>query len=322
MQELRLLGHSNLSFSPLGLGTWQFSNKDKGRTWWRKIDDQTVYDIIKVSLDGGINWLDTAEVYGRGNSEKFIGRNLQRLGSKEALGSRVYIADKWFPLLRSADTIPETIKTRLDYLQRDSIDLYQIHQPTSLSSLYRQLRELAKLHEMGFINAIGVSNFTARQMEKADDILQRFGLRLSSNQVKYNLLHRKPEKNGVLELAKERGISIIAYSPLQQGVLTGRFHDNPESIQEISKVRRMNSGLSQRNLIRTQPLIDLLKRLGLKYGKSPAQISLNWLIKAHGETVFAIPGASSRFQARSNLEAQCFELSQADIEQLNHWEEL
>lgn len=322
MQELRLLGHSNLYLSPLGLGTWQFSNKDKDRTWWHKIDDQAVYDIIKVSLEGGINWLDTAEVYGRGNSEKFIGRNLQRLQSEGALSETVYIADKWFPLLRSAKTISETIATRLDYLQRDAIDLYQIHQPTSLSSLYRQLKELAKLHHQGVIKAIGVSNFTARQMEKADDILKKFDLRLSSNQVKFNLLHRKPEKNGVLELAKERGISLIAYSPLQQGVLTGRFHDNPDSIQTLSKVRRVNSGLNQKNLVKTQPLIDLLKRLGLKYGKSPAQIALNWLIMAHGDTVFAIPGASSRFQARSNLEAQHFQLSQEDLDQLSHWQEL
>ncbi|MGT2749534.1 aldo/keto reductase [Streptococcus orisasini] len=315
MENLRPLGHSNLLLSPIGLGTWQFSNQ--GKNWWRSVSSHLVYDIIKASLQGGINWLDTAEYYGHGNSEKFIGNTLKLLEKKDSLTETIYIADKWFPLLRSAKTIAQTFSDRLSNLQRPFIDLYQIHHPTSISSLKKQAEALANLQEKGLIKAIGVSNFSAHQMAKTDDLLKSFGLRLASNQVKYNLLHRKPERNGVLDVAKERGISLIAYSLLQQGVLTGRFHAEPDSIKKLSILRRLNSGLSSRNLKKTQPLINLLQKLADKYNKTPAQISLNWLIHAHGSTVFAIPGASTLKQAKSNLEAQNFRLIEADLQKLS-----
>lgn len=130
-------------------------------------------------------------------------------------------------------------------------------------------------------------------------------------------MHRKPERNGVLDVAKERGISLIAYSPLQQGVLTGRFHAESDSIKKISMLRRLNSELSSRSLKKTQPLIELLQKLADKYHKTPAQISLNWLIHAHVSTVFAIPGASSLKQAQSNLEAQNFKLTKTDLQKLS-----
>ena len=315
MENLRPLGHSNLLLSPIGLGTWQFSNH--GKNWWKPITSHSVYNIIKASLQGGINWLDTAEYYGHGNSEKFIGSTLKLLEIEDSLTEHIYIADKWFPLLRSAKTIRQTFSDRLSNLQRPCIDLYQIHHPTSISSLKKQAEALANLQEEGLIKAIGVSNFSAHQMAKTDDLLKSFGLRLASNQVKYNLLHRKPERNGVLDVAKERGISLIAYSPLQQGVLTGRFHANPDSIKKLSTLRRLNSGLSSRNLKKTQPLIDFLQKLTDKYNKTPAQISLNWLIHAHGSTTFAIPGASNLKQAKSNLEAQNFRLAEADLQKLS-----
>ena len=315
MENLRPLGHSNLLLSPIGLGTWQFSNQ--GKNWWKPVSSHLVCDIIKASLQGGINWLDTAEYYGHGNSEKFIGNTLKLLEKEDRLTETIYIADKWFPLLRPAKTIAQTFSDRLSNLQRPFIDLYQIHHPTSISSLKKQAEALANLQEKGLIKAIGVSNFSAHQMAKTDDLLKSFGLRLASNQVKYNLLHRKPERNGVLDVAKERGISLIAYSLLQQGVLTGRFHAEPDSIKKLSILRRLNSGLSSRNLKKTQPLINLLQKLADKYNKTPAQISLNWPIHAHGSTVFAIPGASTLKQAQSNLKAQNFRLTEADLQKLS-----
>ncbi|MCB4986439.1 aldo/keto reductase [Streptococcus mutans] len=315
MKNLRSLGHSDLLLSPIGLGTWQFSNQ--GRNWWKPVSSYLVYDIIKASLQGRINWLDTAEYYGHGNSEKFIGSILKLLEKEGSLTETIYIADKWFPLLRSAKTIAQTFSGRLSNLQRPFIDLYQIHHPTSISSLKKQAEELANLQEKGLIKAIGVSNFSAHQMVKMDELLKSFGLRLDSNQVKYNLLHCKPERNGVLDVAKERGISLIAYSPLQQGVLTGRFHAESDSIKKISMLRRLNSELSSRSLKKTQPLIELLQKLADKYHKTPAQISLNWLIHAHVSTIFAIPGASSLKQAQSNLEAQNFKLTKTDLQKLS-----
>lgn len=199
MNIKRRLGQSDIMLSPLGVGTWQFSNK--GGTW-NTITDKTVYEILKYSLTNGMNWIDTAEIYGNGISETLIGQALKQLETEKALADIPYIADKWFPLLRTADTITKTI-----------------NQPTSLSSLKEQIRHMAKLADKGIIKNVGISNFTAKGMRKTDKLLREYGLRLASNQVKYNLLHRTPEKNGVIETAKELGISIIAYSPLQQELI-------------------------------------------------------------------------------------------------------
>jgi len=313
MKERRL-GQSNLMLSPLGIGTWQFSNS--GGTW-DQVNEDTVYQILQYALSHGMNWIDTAEIYGNGISESMIGKALKRLESEQSANYEPFIATKWFPVLRSAKSIPATIQKRLDCLQRQVIDLYQIHQPTSRSPLKKQMHEMANLVERGLIKNIGVSNFTASGMRKADRFLQEYGLRLASNQVKYNLLHRKPEKNRVLDTAKELGISIIAYSPLQQGVLTGRFHKSPDDILKVSKLRKFHSHLGTKELYRTQPLIETLEKLGKEYGKTPAQISLNWLIHSQGDVVFAIPGATKLEQMKSNVEGLSFELSHKDIELLN-----
>lgn len=318
MSKLRRLGQTDLYMSALGLGTWQYStNEGQNGTMWESVESETIYDIIKFSLQNGINWLDTAEIYGNGTSENFIGNTLQRLKKEEALLREPLIASKWFPLARSASSIPKTIDTRLKYLQVPTIDLYQIHQPTSRSSLDKQIEAMVKLAEANKIKQIGVSNFTAKQMIKADKLLKERGMTLASNQVKYNLLHKKPEKNGVLEAAKELGITIIAYSPLQQGLLTGRFHEQPEALAKISRLRKVQSHLNQKTIKRTQPLYTELKKLSQEYDVSVAQISLNWLIHSQGSTVLAIPGASKLKQAQENIGTLEFTLSNAQLKKLS-----
>lgn len=163
MNIKRRLGQSEIMLSPLGVGTWQFSNK--GGTW-NTVTDKTVYEILKYSLTNGMNWIDTAEIYGNGISETLIGQALKQLEAEKALTDIPYIADKWFPLLRTADTITKTINQRLDCLQKPVIDLYQIHQPTSLSSLKEQIRHMAELADKGIIKNVGISNFTAKGMRK------------------------------------------------------------------------------------------------------------------------------------------------------------
>lgn len=319
MNKSRQLGNTDLYLSPLGLGTWQYSTKDSGgRSMWGNTETETVYNIIKYSLQNGMNWIDTAEIYGNGTSEAFIGEATQRLQREKALENNPLIASKWFPLARSASSISKTIDDRLKYLQVPTIDLYQIHQPTSRSSLRKQIEAMVSLADQHKVKQIGVSNFSAKQMIKAHHLLQEYGMTLASNQVKYNLLHRNPEKNGVLEAAKELGITIIAYSPLQQGLLTGRFHEHPESLSKVSRFRKLQSNLTAKTLQKTEPLYQELKRLSLDYGVTISQISLNWLINAQGDTVLAIPGASKIQQAKDNVGALDFDLSSRDIQRLNH----
>lgn len=318
MNKLRQLGQTDLYLSPLGLGTWQYSTKNSSRnSIWGQTKTETVYEIIKYALQNGMNWIDTAEIYGNGTSETFIGEVTQRLIRENSLSSQPLIASKWFPLARPASSIAKTIDDRLNYLQVPTIDLYQIHQPTSRSSLRKQIEAMVSIAEQHKIKQVGVSNFSAKQMIKAHRLLQEYGMTLASNQVKYNLLHRNPEKNGTLDAAKELGITIIAYSPLQQGLLTGRFHENPELLKNISLFRKLQSNLTVKTIKRTMPLYEELKRLSLMYGMTISQIALNWLITGQGETVLAIPGASKIKQAQDNVATLDFELSRGDIERLN-----
>jgi aryl-alcohol dehydrogenase-like predicted oxidoreductase len=316
--ELRPLGQSSLSVSPLGLGCWQFS-RGTGLVgaYWSNLDEGTILDIVRVSLEGGMNWVDTAEIYGGGKSEEALAYVLDRLQSEGSDRFTPLIATKWWPMFRTAKSITSTIDERIRCLGGRTIDLYQIHQPFSLSSIANEMKAMAGLVKAGKIRYVGVSNYSAKQMVEAHRLLQQYGLTLVSNQVKYNLLHRNIDRNGIIDAAKELGISIIAYSPLQQGILTGRFHNDPVQIQGISRIRRMQSGMDDKSMARSRSLIELLSTFGDKYDATPGQVALNWLIHYHGDTVVAIPGASKERHARENIGAMTFKLTRDELEQLN-----
>ncbi|OKP77150.1 aldo/keto reductase [Paenibacillus sp. P3E] len=315
---LRPLGQSALLVSPLGLGCWQFS-RGKGIVgkYWSNLEDADILEIVRVSLEGGMNWVDTAEIYGGGKSEEALAHVLDQMKRENSPHATPLIATKWWPLFRTANSITSTIDERLRCLGGRDIDLYQIHQPFSLSSIASEMKAMAGLVQAGKIRNIGVSNYSAKQMTEAHRLLRQYGLNLVSNQVKYNLLDRKIDRNGTMAAAKELGISIIAYSPLQQGILTGRFHQDPAQIQAISRMRKLQSGLDDKGLARSKPLIESLKGLAEKYGVTPGQIALNWLIYYNGDTVVAIPGASKVRHARENIGAMSFRLEQGELDHLN-----
>ncbi|WP_151734706.1 aldo/keto reductase [Paenibacillus tengchongensis] len=315
---LRPLGQSELMVSPLGLGCWQFSRASGivGK-YWSNLGDDDIAAIVRTSLEGGMNWVDTAEIYGGGKSEEALAYALDILQREGNPHAQPLIATKWWPLLRTAGSIPATIDERIRCLGGRSIDLYQIHQPFSLSSIASEMKAMAGLVQAGKIRYVGVSNYSAKQMREAHRQLQQYGLSLVANQVKYNLLHRTIDRNGTMETAKELGISIIAYSPLQQGVLTGRFHQDPAQIGRLSRIRRMQSGLGPQQLERSRPLIGELQALAGKYGVTPGQIALNWLTHYHGDTVVAIPGASKVRHAQENIGAMGFRMTADELSQLN-----
>lgn len=308
MMKLRTLGKTGIQISPIGLGCWQFANGIAVVSdYWGGMDSEQAKEIVDVSIKGGINWFDTAEIYGFGTSEKILSDSLKALDQKPG---DVVIATKWFPAMRFAGSITRTIDTRIKHLGGYPIDLHQIHMPFSFSGLEAQMRAMAKLVKDGKIRSIGVSNFNAAQMRKSHKVLQEHGLVLASNQVPYSLMNRQIERNGVLDTARELGITIIAYSPLEQGLLSGRFHRDPGAVRSISFGRRMryNSRLSSAGLKQSQPLIDRMTELGEKYSVQPAQVALNWVVTYHGETVVAIPGATKPHHAAQNAAAMTFEL--------------
>ncbi|WP_037464580.1 aldo/keto reductase [Shimazuella kribbensis] len=309
------MGNSDLVLSPLGLGCWQFSNGNGivGK-FWPVLAQEDVFQIVRISLQGGINWFDTAEVYGKGQSEQMLAKALKEVGS---LADKAHIATKWWPIFRTASSISNTIEERMQMLDHRTIHLHQIHQPYSFSSVASQMKEMAKLVKQGKIKNIGVSNFSAKKMREADRVLRENGLRLVSNQVKYNLLDRRIEQNGVLDTAKELGVAIIAWSPLEQGILSGKFHKNPALVKSINGPRKWASAFRPSGLQRSKTLIDALEHLAQKYNASPTQITLNWMIHANGETVFAIPGASKIYHAEENVKAMSFTLKPEEIDMID-----
>lgn len=311
----RALGTSELMVSPIGLGCWQFSGGvGFGGKYWPALPDTVVREIVKNSLDGGINWFDTAEAYGWGESERVLAATLTSLGKT---GDEVLIATKWWPVFRTADSIPGTIDERLNRLGGLRIGLHQVHQPIGFSSVEKEMDAMARLVRLRKIQYVGVSNFNAVRMRRADAQLRRHGLRLVSNQVRYSLLHRDIESNGVLETAKELGISIIAYSPLAQGVLSGRYHEGRDAMPHPAGYRRYLPDFSRRMLQRTRPLIAVLKRTAEARDATPSQVALRWLIDFHGESIVAIPGSTSAAQAREDAATMDLSISEIEMREID-----
>ena len=315
IRALRRLGPSGPMVTPVGLGCWQFSKGGNlaGR-YWTILDDREIREIVARAVKLGLNWFDTAEGYGNGASERALAG---ALGAAGVAPGEVVIATKWSPFLRRASTIPSTIDVRLANLAPFPIDLYQIHNPLSVSSIESQVAAMARLVGGKKVRSVGVSNFSRRQMERAHRALRKLGLPLASNQVRYSLLDRRIESNGVLEAAKDLGISIIAYSPLAQGLLSGKFHDDPGLVRRLPGFRKYMSGFRRRGLEKSRPVINVLRRIAPGYGATPAQAALNWLISSQGETVVAIPGAAKAGQVDDFATAMSFRLSEADMAELD-----
>jgi aryl-alcohol dehydrogenase-like predicted oxidoreductase len=308
--SLRKPGKSELLISPIGLGCWQFSKQGNlAGKYWPTLDDNLIREVVKTSLEGGINWFDTAEIYGKGESEKALARALLALNKKPG---EVIIATKWWPIFRTASNIGATIDDRIAALSPFPIDLYQVHQPWGFSSEVAEMEAMARLVAAKKIKHVGVSNFSAKKMRSAWKTLQKAGISLVSNQVQYSLLNRSIESDGILETAKELGITIIAFSPLAQGLVTGKFHDNPALLENIG-FRKHSSRFKPKGIEKSRPVAETVKKLAVKYQATPSQVALSWLINFSGDTVVAIPGATKAAHAAENTGAMNIRLSPEDM---------
>ncbi len=308
----RTLGKTGIEVSPIGLGVMEFSGGGGflGRAF-PVIPQSEKNAIVQAALDGGINWFDTAEIYGGGVSESSLAAALKAAGKRPG---DVIIATKWFPIFRSAANIPHTIDDRLHYLDGFPIDLYYIHQPYSFSSPEAEMDAMADLVEAGKIRSVGVSNFNAERMRRAHAALAKRGLPLAANQVRYSLLDRHIETDGTLDAARELGVTITAYTPLGSGLLTGKYHKDPELLKNKSFIWR---GRMKRQLETSRPLIAALEEIGQAHQATAAQVALNWVIWFNGELVVTIPGATKVKQAADNAAAMRFRLSDAELARLD-----
>ena len=309
---MRHLGKTDILVTPVGLGVMELAGGGGliGHMF-PVIPLEEKNAIIKAALDGGINWFDTAEIYGAGVSERSLATGLKAAGKTD---QEVVIATKWMPLFRTAANIPHTIEDRLHFLDGYSIANYMVHQPIGFSSSEAEMNAMADLVEVGKIRSVGVSNFNSARMRRAHAALAKRGIPLAVNQVRYSLLHREIETNGVLETAKELGVTITAYSPVARGLLTGKYHKDPSLLDKRTGWRKRSL---RRNLEHTRPLINLMDEIAAGYHATIAQVALNWLINFTGEIVVTIPGATKVRQAEESAGAMNFHLSADEMARID-----
>jgi aryl-alcohol dehydrogenase-like predicted oxidoreductase len=305
------LGRSDLEVPRLGVGamTW---GSPSGRSRWGPAklayggtpgpEEERL--AFEASLSAGVDLFDTAAMYSGGASERRVG--------ELAGGKGVVIATKFPPGWRSkAEVLPDALDQSLVRLRRSTIDLYQHHFPSRRISIPALMGFMADAVDAGKVRAVGVSNYSAQQLRTAHAALAERGIPLASNQVEYSLLHRAPEVDGVLDACGELGITLIAYQPLAQGVLTGKYRpgDRPTGIRRFGRYYRRDG------LKNAQPVVALLHEIGQRYSRTPAQVALRWLIQK--ENILPIPGAKNGRQAASNAEALSFTLVAGEIEALD-----
>jgi aryl-alcohol dehydrogenase-like predicted oxidoreductase len=310
--EKRRLGKTNISITPVGLGAMEFSG-GKGMIGYllSAVPPETQNEVIRISLKSGMNWIDTAELYGSGYSEMSVANGLKAAGKEPG---DVVISTKWFPILKRARSMRKSARKSTSRLAPYPIDLYLVHMPYSVSSVRTQMKEMADLLESGLIRAVGVSNFSKDRMIKAHEVLEEWGIPLAANQVQFSLLKRDIETNGVLEAARDLGVTIIAYTPLGQGVLTGKLHSDPELLQNMPRFRRFRL---RGKLEKTRSLIETLESIALEQNATAAQITLNWTTNYHDDTVVAIPGSSKPYQAEQNAKSMMIHLSSEQMEAIS-----
>jgi len=304
--ETVALGRSELRVSPLGLGVWQWGDT----IMWgygKGYNDTDLKPVYEATLAAGINFIDTAEMYGRGRSERVVGQFMRETNTRD----QVVLATKFMPLpwRLSPGRLVHALRESLNRLGLSQVDLYQVHFPMPPLTVETWANALADAVEAGLTRAVGVSNYNVGQTMRAHAALLARGVPLASNQVEYSLLDRKPESSGLVEVCRDLEVTIIAYSPIAKGMLTGKY--TPDNVPPGMRSRMYNRAY----LGKIQPLIELLREIGQAHdGKTPSQVSLNWLIF---KGAVPIPGAKNLRQAQENFGALGWRLTVDEVARLD-----
>jgi aryl-alcohol dehydrogenase-like predicted oxidoreductase len=296
--KVRYVEAAGVRLSSVGLGAWQFGSGEwaYGQTYVSEVAPA----IVHRSLDLGINLVDTAEIYGRGRSERIVG---------EAIADRrdeVFLASKILPVLAVGGVVAQRARGSLRRLDVETLDLYQLHFPNPLVPIRHTTAALARLQRDGLIRHVGVSNFSLAQWREAERTLLG---PVISNQVSYSLINRRPERE-LIPWAQANDRIIIAYSPLGQGLLSGRY----DEAHPPRGARASTSPFLAENLVQVMPLLAVLREVAEAHGATSAQVALAWLLRH--PNVVVIPGASSVAQAESNAAAADLVLTDAEYDAL------
>jgi len=296
---MRYLEVGDLRFSVIGLGTWQFGSREWG--YGARYATEVAPAIVRRAVELGVTLVDTAEIYGFGQSERIVGRAIA--GHREA----VVVATKLVPVLPLAAVVDWQVRGSLRRLRVEAIDLYQVHFPNPLVTPRSTMVPLRSLVEQGVVRHVGVSNHSLGRWQASE---RGIGRPILTNQVRFSLAAPLPRWE-LVPYAREAGRLLIAYSPLGQGLLSGRHA--PGDVPPAD-VRRRSSLFRPRSLRVVERLLDTLREVAAAHAATPAQVALAWLI-AQGPVV-AIPGARTVAQLEENVAAAELELSGPELERL------
>ena len=294
--------------APLGVGTWAWGDQ---RTWGvgtydTSTTESTIGDAFRASIDAGVTLFDTAEVYGKGESERILGR---LLAADPAVRDGLVVATKFWPApwkLNVRAALRASLVASLGRLGLERVDLYQVHGPISLRSASAMADALAAVVREGLVAAVGVSNYSVAETTRIHGELAARGVPLASNQIEFSLLRRRPETTGLLARCRELGVVPVAYSPIGQGRLTGKY--------SASNPPPGGRNFSAHPMEQVDHVVDVLREVGGAHDRTPSQVALRWIIE---KGAVPIPGAKNAQQAADNAAALTFALEPAEVEALD-----
>lgn len=294
--------------APLGLGTWAWGDRDVWGMGGYDADltEDRIAEAWEATLAGGVALIDTAEVYGKGESERIIGR---LLAARPADRARIVLATKFMPMphkLNVRSALRSSLLGSIERLGVEQVDLYQIHGPISLRSKGVIAEALAAVVDEGLTRAVGVSNYSSGEVEEIHAALASHGVPLATNQVEHSLLRRRPETGGLAATCSRLGVTILGYSPIGQGRLTGKY--SAASPPPGSRT------FSAHPMEQVDEVVAVLRSIGSGHDRTPAQVALRWLIE---KGTIPIPGAKNAEQATQNAGALGWSLSADEVDRLD-----
>jgi aryl-alcohol dehydrogenase-like predicted oxidoreductase len=311
--EKREFGRTGMEITRIGFGSWAIGGSGWAAAWGPQDDDEAV-GAIRRAVELGMNWIDTAAVYGLGHSEELVARALKNLPESE----RPYVFTKCSRVWDESGNVSDSLKRdsvkrecedSLRRLQTDVIDLYQVHWPKPDEDIEEGWSAMAELKEEGKVRHIGVSNFDVSQMERAQRIAP-----VETLQPPYSMLRREVEEE-ILPYCQENDIGVIVYSPMRSGLLTGKM--TPERVQNLPSDdwRRNNPDFQEPRLSKNLELVELLRAIGEVHGRSPAEVAIAWTLR-HPAVTAAIVGGRRPDQVDGVIGAAEFRLSEDEIEEI------
>jgi aryl-alcohol dehydrogenase-like predicted oxidoreductase len=309
--QTKQLGNSDLRLTPIGIGAWAMGGGGWAFAWGPQDDDASVA-AIHAALDAGLNWIDTAAIYGLGHSEEVVARALKGRPRKPYVFTkceRVWNEQRQIGKSLKADSIRREAEASLRRLQVDVIDLYQIHWPEPAEDVEEGWTTMAELQREGKVRWMGVSNFNAEQMRRAQAIAP-----ITSLQPPYSIVSPEIEAE-ILPYTQAQGIGVIVYSPMKSGLLSGGMTRERIAAMPEDDFRRRVAPFQEPQLTRNLALAELLRAIGARHGRTTGEVAIAWTLR-HPAVTAAIVGMRSAKQVEGVMGATEFRLSPAEVEEI------